>query len=324
MNQVSPPLVQATRLNKCFRVGAKSLHALKDIDLMIGQGETLGLVGESGCGKSTAGKVLLRLEESTSGHIYFQGKRINDFSGTELRTFRRSAQMIFQDPYASLNPRMSIEDIVGEGLDIHKIASGTMRQERIVEALNGVGLDGSILGKCPHEFSGGQRQRIVIARAMIVNPRFIVCDEPLSSLDMCTQKQIMALLLKCKHERQLTYLFISHDLHAVREISDRIAVMYLGKIVEMADKKQAFSTPLHPYTQALLSAMPISDPQKERNRLRIILHGELPSPFSPPGGCPFHPRCSHAMPICQKVDPALLEEGPGSGHFVACHKGRDF
>lgn len=317
MNSAYPPLLKAIQLKKSFKSGTKTLCAVRDITFAIEPGETLGLVGESGCGKSTIGKVLLRLDEPTSGSLYFKGRKINDFSRTELKAFRRSAQMIFQDPYASLNPRMSIEDIVGEGLDIHKIAIGAKRRQLIIEALAEVGLDESMLGRYPHEFSGGQRQRIVIARAMIVQPRFVVCDEPLSSLDMCTQKQIMTLLLKFKNEKKLTYLFISHDLHAVSEISDRVAVMYLGKIVEQASKTQIFSTPLHPYTQALLSAVPISDPIKERNRLRIILKGELPSPFTPPEGCPFHPRCAKAMPICRKIAPSLSEKR--SEHFVACH-----
>ncbi|MBA3815275.1 MAG: ABC transporter ATP-binding protein [Parachlamydiaceae bacterium] len=318
MNQVSSPLIQATLLCKRFKVGKKCLNALRDINISIGKGETLGLVGESGCGKSTMGKVLLRLEEPTSGNIYFQKKKVNSFSPSEMRTYRRSAQMIYQDPYASLNPRMSIKDIVGEGLDIHKLASSAIREETILEALAEVGLGREVIERYPHEFSGGQRQRIVIARAMVMKPQFIVCDEPLSSLDMCTQKQIMTLLLRFKQEKQLTYLFISHDLHAVREISDRVAVMYLGKIVEQATNDQLFSTPLHPYTQALLSAVPTMDPQKERDRLRIILKGELPSPFNPPTGCAFHPRCPVAMPICQKIDPCLKELE--SGHFVACHK----
>lgn len=318
MDLVSSPIIQASRLNKCFKLGSKSLNALQDLELSVYQGETLGLVGESGCGKSTIGKVLLRLEEATSGSVFFQGKKINDFSKRQMHAFRRSAQMIFQDPYASLNPRMCIEDIVGEGLDIHKIAFGAKRQEMIVEALAEVGLDKSILGRYPHEFSGGQRQRIVTARALVVNPQFIVCDEPLSSLDRCTQQQMISLLLKLKKERKLAYLFISHDLHAVREMSDRVAVMYLGKIVEQASKKQLFGNPLHPYTQALLSATPTSDPHNERNRLRIILKGELPSPFFPPKGCPFHPRCVHAMPICQQIAPPLKEVK--SEHFVACHK----
>lgn len=318
MDPAPSPLIQASGLNKCFKLGSTFLNALQDIDMSVSQGETLGLVGESGCGKSTVGKVLLRLEEATSGTVFFQGKKMNDFSKREMRTFRRSAQMIFQDPYASLNPRMCVEDIIGEGLDIHKIASGAKRQEMIIEALTEVGLDKSILGRYPHEFSGGQRQRIVIARAIVVNPQFIVCDEPLSSLDRGTHKQMISLLLKLKCERKLAYLFISHDLHAVREMSDQVAVMYLGKIVEQASQKQLFATPLHPYTQALLSATPTSDPRKERNRLRIILKGELPSPFFPPKGCPFHSRCSQVMPMCRQLAPALKELE--SGHFVACHK----
>lgn len=319
MNSISLPLplVQTIRLHKHFKEKTRSLRALNDINLEIQPGETLGLVGESGCGKSTIGKILLGLENPSSGSVIFGRRSISDFSKKELFAFRRKAQMIFQDPYASLNPRLNVEEIVGEGLDIHHLATGMARRKLIAQALNEVGFDNEVLKRFPHEFSGGQRQRIVIARAMIINPLFIVCDEPISSLDRQTQKQIMALLVKLKQERLLTYLFISHDMHAVREISDRIAVMYLGEIVEQCSKDQLFTNPLHPYTQALLSAVPIADPKRERDRLRIILNGEMPSPYQPPGGCPFHPRCPQAMSICKAVNPGLVERTPG--HLVACH-----
>lgn len=312
------PIIQTKKLNKVFAVGKKLLHALRDIDLTIHRGETLGIVGESGCGKSTLGKILLRLEEPTSGSISFQGLNINSLCSKEMRLLRRKAQIIFQDPYASLNPRMTVEEIVGEGLDIHRLANGSARRNAISAVLTQVGLDESFLQRYPHEFSGGQRQRLGIARALIVEPLFIVCDEPLSALDVCTQRQVMELLLRLKKERQLTYLFISHDLRAVSEIADHVAVMYLGKIVEHASAERLFNFPQHPYTQALLSAIPIPDPKKEKSRLRIILNGDPPTPLNPPSGCPFHPRCPYAMPVCQSQIP--LRHAIAPGHFAACHK----
>lgn len=314
----SPPLLHAKGLNKIFKIRKKLLYALKDVDVSIHQGETLGVVGESGCGKSTLGKVLLRLEQPSSGFVEFQGKNIHCLSRSDMRHLRRNMQMIFQDPYASLNPCMTIEEIIREGLDIHQLAKGKNRRDAVASVLHQVGLDESMMSRYPHEFSGGQRQRIGIARALILNPQFIVCDEPLSALDACTQKQVMELLLKLKKDRQLTYLFISHDLNAVRAIADHIAVMYLGKIVEQAPTARLFTQPQHPYTQALLSAIPIPDPQREKKRLRIILNGELPSATNPPTGCPFHPRCPHAMPICQTELPPRIELD--KGHFAFCHK----
>lgn len=314
----SPPLLRATRLNKIFSFRNKKIHALNDIDLEICQGEALGIVGESGCGKTTLGKALLRLEELTSGSIEFRGSPIEDLSYAEMRNLRRKMQMIFQDPSTSLNPRMTIEKIVGEGLEIHQIYDRYAQREAIGSLLEQVGLEPSILSRYPHEFSGGQRQRIGIARALIMEPEFIVCDEPLSALDAYTQKQVVQLLLHLKNERRLTYLFISHDLHAVQAISNRIAVMYLGNIVEQGPTEKIISSPKHPYTQALLSAVPIADPKQEKNRLRIILKGDPPSPSAPPSGCPFHTRCPYAEPICFREIPKKREIAPA--HVVACHR----
>lgn len=316
MKNDTPLLLKAEGLNKIYSIEKKPLHVLKDINLEIFQGETLGVVGESGCGKSTLGKILLRLETPSSGYIQYQGKDIHNLPRDEMRHLRRKMQMIFQDPYASLNPRMTIEEIVSEGLVIHGLAKKN-RQEVSRSVLSQVGLDESMLSRYPHEFSGGQRQRIGIARALVLEPQFIVCDEPLSALDACTQNQVMQLLLKLKRERKLTYLFISHDLRAVRTIADKVAVMYLGKIVEQGPVEKVFSAPQHPYTQALLSAIPIPDPRREKHRLRIILKGELPSALNPPSGCPFHPRCLHAMPICRDHAPQRYEATPG--HFTYCH-----
>lgn len=314
----SVPLLRTARLNKIFSFQGTKIHVLKDIDLEIAHGETLGIVGESGCGKTTLGKVLLRLEERTSGSIEFDGMAIDSLGSEEMQHLRQKMQMIFQDPTSSLNPRMTIEKIVGEGLDIHQIHDKATRRDLIIAVLNQVGLDKSALTRYPHEFSGGQRQRIGIARALIMEPQFIVCDEPLSALDACTQKQVLELLLQLKKERQLAYLFISHDLHAVRAISNRIAVMYLGAIVEQGPTERIFSSPKHPYTQALLSAIPVADPKIEKNRLRIILNGDPPSPSAPPSGCPFHPRCPYAESICREQTPSKHQID--INYFVCCHK----
>lgn len=311
------PLISAKKINKTFLIKKKQLHALNEVDLTILQGETLGVVGESGCGKSTLGKVLLGLEKPSSGIAYFQNKDIHSLTALSMRHLRRDLQMIFQDPYSSFNPRMTAEEIVGEGLDIHQLAYGAARRDIIVNMLEQVGLEKTMVHRYPFEFSGGQRQRLGIARALVLNPQFIVCDEPLSALDACTQKQVIELLLKLKHERGLTYMFISHDMRAIAKISDRVAVMYLGRVVEHASAARLFTSPQHPYTQALHSAVPIPDPIREKNRERIVLKGEFPSPFDPPSGCPFHPRCPVAMPICRAQPPRLLEVNPG--HFASCH-----
>lgn len=291
------------------------LKAVDDVSFSIRKGETLGLVGESGCGKSTTGRSIIHLYEPTAGEILFKGKTINRLSGK--KQLRRDMQMIFQDPYASLNPRMTVGDIVGEPLDIHNLAASGERQQRIVELLQMVGLNQEHTNRFPHEFSGGQRQRVGIARALAVNPSFIVCDEPISALDVSIQAQIVNLLERLQEERGLTYLFIAHDLAMVKHLSNRVAVMYLGKIVEIADSNELYSHPQHPYTQALLSAIPIPDPIVETKRERIHLTGDVPSPINPPSGCHFHPRCHYAMPICSEQEPALLNAR--AGHMAACY-----
>jgi len=311
------PLIVAKNVSKTFIYKKTRLFAVDNVSLVINKGETLGLVGESGCGKSTLGKLLINLEIPSSGSIIFEGRDINTLNSNEMRLLRRKMQVIFQDPYASLDPRMTIEEIVGEGIDIHKLAKGAARQEIISSLLQQIGLDPSFIHRYPHEFSGGQRQRIGIARALAVDPSFIVCDEPLSALDVCTQQQVMQLLLDLKSQRKLTYLFISHDLNATRVISDHIAVMYLGKIVEKATTKDLFSNPKHPYTQALLSASSANDPFAKKKSSRIILKGELPSPLAPPSGCPFHPRCPIAQAICKTTPPPLIQIS--SSHSAACH-----
>lgn len=308
------PLIEAKNINKTYSLKKQSLYALHNISITVHKGETLAIVGESGCGKSTLGKILINLEKPSSGSLYFQGNLITP---QLVKNLRRHLQIIFQDPYASLNPRMNVEDIIGEGIDIHNLAKGEERRKRILDLLEQIGMPASALHKYPHEFSGGQRQRIVIARALAVDPTFIVCDEPISALDACTQQQVMQLLIKLKRERNLSYLFISHDLHAVRAIADNIAVMYLGEIVEYAPTEILFSSPKHPYTQALLSAIPIADPAIEKKRSRILLKGDLPSPLNPPQGCYFHPRCPHALDICRKNAPQLIQIA--TNHSAACH-----
>lgn len=290
------------------------IRAVDGVDLFINRGETLGLVGESGCGKTTVGRVILRLEEATSGEVIFDGKNVYELEGEELRQLRRDMQIIFQDPYSSLNPRMMVGDIIGEPLEVHKIASGVEKQEKVFELIEKVGLSPEHYFRYPHEFSGGQRQRIGVARALALNPRLIICDEPVSALDVSVQSQILNLMKDLQKEFNLTYLFISHDLSVIRHISNRVAVMYLGKIVELAEVNELFERPLHPYTEALLSAIPIPDPEARREK--IILKGDVPSPANPPSGCRFHTRCPRAMPICSKVEPEFVNVG--NEHYVAC------
>jgi oligopeptide transport system ATP-binding protein len=290
------------------------LKAVDGVSFSIKKGKTLGLVGESGCGKSTTGRTIIQLYKPTSGEILFNGKPLNSLSGE--KSLRREMQMIFQDPYASLNPRMTVSDIIGEPLDIHKLASSVERRERIINLLQMVGLDSEHLSRFPHEFSGGQQQRIGIARALAVEPSFIICDEPISALDVSIQAQVVNLLERLQEELGLTYLFIAHDLAMVKHISDIVAVMYLGKIVEMTDSIELYSKPQHPYTQALLSAIPIPDPLAEK-RGRIHLLGDVPSPIHPPAGCNFSTRCPHVFPLCSEQEPALVDTG--AGHMAACH-----
>jgi oligopeptide transport system ATP-binding protein len=318
-------LVQVVGLKKYFPITqgivfqrkVADVKAVDGLDFTIERGETLGLVGESGCGKSTTGRSVLQLYRPTAGEVYFQGKDLVKMQGEELRRMRRNMQMIFQDPYASLNPRMTVGDIVGEPLDVHNIAKGKEKKARVQELLQIVGLNPYFVNRYPHEFSGGQRQRIGVARSLAVNPDFIVCDEPISALDVSIQAQIINLLEELQQKFHLTYLFIAHDLSVVRHISDRIAVMYLGKIVELTDRDGLYANPLHPYTKALLSAVPIPDPVIEEKRERIILVGDVPSPVNPPSGCRFHTRCPLAIDICKHVDPEFRDVG--GRHYVACH-----
>jgi oligopeptide transport system ATP-binding protein len=298
------------------RVGENK--AVDGVTFNVRRGETVGLVGESGCGKSTTGRAILQLYRPTGGQIFFEGTNLNTLRGNDLRLLRRRMQMIFQDPYASLNPRMSIRDIIGEPLVIHKLGGPRERRERVAELMRIVGLNPYYASRFPHEFSGGQRQRIGIARALAVSPDFIVCDEPVSALDVSIQAQIINLLEELQEQFRLTYLFIAHDLAVVRHISDRVAVMYLGKLMEMSDRNEIYDNPLHPYTKALLSAVPIPDPALERKRERIILTGDVPSSLRPPRGCVFHTRCPIAIDECRQVIPEWREVMPG--HFVACHR----
>jgi len=315
-------LLEIRNLKKHFPVGeglfSRNKGAVKAVDgvsLTVEEGETLGIVGESGCGKSTLGRTILRLVEPTSGEIYFQEKNLLTMSPRELRDTRRQMQIIFQDPYASLNPRMRVGDIVGEGLEIHKLAKGKAKRDRVIELLNQVGLREDHYNRYPHEFSGGQRQRIGIARALAVNPKFIVADEPVSSLDVSIQAQIINLLQELQEKMHLTYFFISHDLRVVEHISHRVAIMYLGKIVEIAKSETIYQDAKHPYTRALLSAVPM--PDTSRKKERTILQGDVPSPVHPPSGCTFHPRCAYREAICDQIEPPL--DFAGNGHGVSCH-----
>ncbi len=307
------PITQGIILQK--KVG--DVRAVDDVSFFIRKGETLGLVGESGCGKSTTGRSILQLYRPTGGSVKFGETELTKVQGEELRKMRRKMQMIFQDPYASLNPRMTVGDIIGEPLDIHKLAKGKARNERVQELLRLVGLNPYFANRYPHEFSGGQRQRIGVARALAVEPEFIVCDEPVSALDVSIQAQIINLLEELQGEFGLTYLFIAHDLSVVRHISDRIAVMYVGKIVELADRNDLYMKPLHPYTKALMSAVPVPDPNVEKRRQRVILTGDVPSPVNPPKGCRFHPRCRYAKENCSVDEPEFKEVE--HDHWVACH-----
>jgi peptide/nickel transport system ATP-binding protein/oligopeptide transport system ATP-binding protein len=316
-------LVQVKNLVKYYPViggllqrAVAQVHAVDDISFDIRAGETLGLVGESGCGKTTAGRTILRLVPATSGSVLFEGRNVLTMSQNELKVARRDMQIIFQDPYGSLDPRMPIGAIIGEGLRAHGIASSQERKKRVQEIMHQVGLNPAYMGRFPHEFSGGQRQRIGIARALILRPKFVVCDEPVSALDVSIQSQVLNLLKDLQREMQLTYLFIAHNLAVVKYISDRVGVMYLGKLVELTETKNLFADPLHPYTKALLSAIPEPDPTLKRQR--IVLTGDVPSPVNPPSGCRFHPRCpAFVKGHCDVQEPTFREFKPG--HWVACH-----
>lgn len=301
-----------------FQRKTGEVKAVDDISFFIRRGETLGLVGESGCGKTTTGRSILQLQDVTGGRVLFDGKNLVEMKGEELRRMRVNMQPIFQDPFASLNPRMTVGDIIGEPLVVHKLAKGAKYREEVNNLLSMVGLEPRMADRYPHEFSGGQRQRIGIARALAARPSFIVCDEAVSALDVSIQAQIIKLLMTLREELHLTYLFISHDLSVVRHISDRVAVMYLGKIVEITSSEQLYSDPQHPYTISLLSAVPIPDPEVDRTRERIVLTGDVPSPINPPSGCPFHTRCHIAVEECKTMKQDLRIVG--NEHWVACHR----
>jgi oligopeptide transport system ATP-binding protein len=305
-------------LDKLFGTNPEKrvVKAVDGVSLDIFEQETLGLVGESGCGKSTLGRAILRLTEPTGGQVFYRDRDLAHLSQRQLREQRRHLQIIFQDPYASLNPRMTIGQIVGEPLETFHLARGREADQRVQELLETVGLSKRFIKRYPHEFSGGQRQRIGIARALAVDPDFIVADEPISALDVSIQAQIMNLLERLRREKNLTYLFISHDLRAIRHVSDRVAVMYLGKLVEIAEAKTIYKEPLMPYTKALISAVPVPDPEVEATRQRMMLEGDVPSPINPPSGCPFHTRCPYAIEVCREVVPQLVEIKPS--HFAAC------
>ena len=315
-------LVEVKHLKEYFNIttgmfSSKPLKAVDDISFAIRRGETLGLVGESGCGKTTVGRTLLHLYKPTAGEIWFDGKKIE--TKKDILEYRRKSAMVFQDPYSSLNPRMTVADIIGEPLDVHKMyASSQERQERILDLMAKVGLNSEHANRYAHEFSGGQRQRIGIARALAVNPQFVVCDEPVSALDVSIQAQVINMFDDLQDRLGLTYLFIAHDLLVVRHISDRIAVMYLGKMVELAEANEIYNHPLHPYSQSLLSAVPVPDPKIARANQRIALSGDIPSPLNAPSGCPFRTRCRYATDACAQSMPPFEEVAPG--HFVACHR----
>lgn len=315
---MSENLIEIKNLCKYFPAGKKrTLKAVDNVSLTIAKGETLGLVGESGCGKTTCGRTILKLYPPTSGQIFFDGEDVSHIKGKGLLNFKKRAQMIFQDPYSSLDPRMTIAEIISEGMTVHNHLSNQEKQEKVNELLGKVGLTEDYANRFAHELSGGQRQRIGIARALAVEPEFIVCDEPISALDVSIQAQIINLLIKLQKENHLTYLFISHDLSVVRHISDRVGIMYLGSMVELGSSQAIFGQPLHPYTKALISAIPEADPDSEKTRKRIPLEGEVPSPIDPPSGCKFRPRCAYATDKCAQEIPTWEEAAPG--HFVACH-----
>jgi len=323
-NNKNEILVEVKNLKKHFfkNKGIIKKHyeitkAVDDVSFYIKKGETLGLVGESGCGKSTTGRTVLRLYEPTAGQILYNGVDIAGMNREQLMPYRKKMQMIFQDPYASLNARMTVADIIGEPMDIHNLAHGHERQEKIFELLDTVGLNKDHAARYPHEFSGGQRQRIGIARSLAVDPEFIICDEPISALDVSIQAQVVNMLEDLQEQRGLTYLFIAHDLSMVKHISDRVGVMYLGSLVEVASSKELYRNPVHPYTQALLSSIPIPDPDIAEASRRIVLEGDVPSPVNPPSGCKFRTRCKYATERCKEEDPILRDIG--GEHFVACH-----
>ena len=314
-------LVEVKNLKEYFNINtglfkSKPLKAVDDVSFAIRRGETLGLVGESGCGKTTVGRTLLHLYKPTAGEIWFDGKQIK--TKNDILEYRKKSAMVFQDPYSSLNPRMTVADIIGEPLDVHKMySSAKERQDRILDLMAHVGLNSEHAARYAHEFSGGQRQRIGIARALAMDPQFVVCDEPVSALDVSIQAQVINMFDELQEKMGLTYLFIAHDLLVVRHISDRIAVMYLGKMVELADSAEIYDHPLHPYTQSLMSAVPLPDPKKARENKRIVLTGDIPSPLNAPSGCPFRTRCPYATAACAEAMPEFKEAAPG--HFVACH-----
>lgn len=316
------PLIQVKNLKQYFDINMgwfknKPLKAVDDVSFNINKGETLGLVGESGCGKTTVGRTILHLYKPTSGEVIYNGNPIK--TKADIKKFREKATMVFQDPYSSLNPRMTVSDIIGEPLDVHKLYSNKKeREEKILELMDHVGLNSEHAARYAHEFSGGQRQRIGIARSLAVNPDFIVCDEPVSALDVSIQAQVINMFDELQEKLGLTYLFIAHDLLVVRHISDRIAVMYIGKMVELADAETIYTKPLHPYSQSLLSAVPVPDPKIARANKRIVLKGDIPSPLNAPSGCPFRTRCQYAKPICAEQVPEFQEVE--KGHFVACHR----
>lgn len=315
-------LVEVRNLKEYFNIATgafttRPLKAVDDVSFSIHRGETLGLVGESGCGKTTVGRTLLHLYKPTAGQIFFDGKEVK--TKKDVLEYRRKSAMVFQDPYSSLNPRMTVADIIGEPLDVHKMyASKKEREEKILGLMAKVGLNSEHANRYAHEFSGGQRQRIGIARAMAMNPQFVVCDEPVSALDVSIQAQVINMFDELQEQMGLTYLFIAHDLLVVRHISDRIAVMYLGKMVELADATEIYDHPLHPYTKCLMSAVPLPDPKKARENHRIVLSGDIPSPLNAPSGCPFRTRCPYATEVCAASMPEFKEVQ--SGHFVACHR----
>ena len=324
MSQVEN-LVEVKHLKEYFDIStgmfsSKPLKAVDDVSFAIRKGETLGLVGESGCGKTTVGRTLLHLYKPTAGEIWFEGKQI--VTKKDIMEYRKKTAMVFQDPYSSLNPRMTVSDIIGEPLDVHKMyADKQERMDKIFAMMAKVGLNSEHASRYAHEFSGGQRQRIGIARSLVTNPEFVVCDEPVSALDVSIQAQVINMFDDLQQEMNLTYLFIAHDLLVVRHISDRIAVMYLGKLVELADAKEIYDHPLHPYSKSLMSAVPVPDPKVARANQRVVLSGDIPSPLNAPSGCPFRTRCPYACDACAEAMPELKEVS--SGHFVACHRAEE-